>query len=85
YIELYLESNAVSSGIYTLDSLITPKAKYYVTGTEFVSKSGTAAITLHNQGSNEISGSFDFNAGVLGTGTISHTLQSGSFSVTYTD
>jgi hypothetical protein len=60
-------------------------AQYLQSTTSFFSaQSGNITITSHNTSTNEIEGTFEFDAGIFGQPT-AHSITNGAFSVTYTE
>ncbi len=84
-LEIYLPENVMAPSQNPLDSVTAPKARYISSGSEFVSKSGNVNISVHDFSSNQLTGTFYFDAGVIGSPIVDHTLTSGSFTVTYTE
>lgn len=85
-LEIYIPETANSADPpFEFDSLSVPKAKYILSGTEYLSKSGFITIADHNFANNTMEATFYFQAGELGNSQIEHTITNGSFSVTYTE
>lgn len=82
-IEIQLLETSSAPANYDLDSIITPNAKYIVSGTTYVAKTGTVGVYIHNFSTNEIEGSFFFSAGQMGSPVVEHTLSEGTFAVKY--
>jgi len=79
----------VTPGTYQLDPTQLPRATYAPffdlnNPVNYLSLSGTVTISSHNMNTNEIVGTFSFEAGIIGQAA-EHSISDGSFDITYNE